>query len=145
MKKVFISYARSDQPFARDLVKHLRDFGTSGWMDAADISAENTIAGEIRSALREADALVVLVSQQSRESQWVNFEIGAGVAMGVPVIPVVIEGEDLRRELPEPLQDVRLIDARNRPIEDIVRDIETAMKSMKGANDRRTNDSRLTE
>ena len=125
MKRVFISYAHSDQLFARQLVEGLKGFDTSGWMDAADISGGETITDQIRSALKQADALVVLVSTASKASQWVNFEIGAGLAMGVPVIPVVIEGEG---PLPEPLQDIRLVDARNRTIEQVVNDIENGIK-----------------
>jgi len=128
MKKIFISYVHSDQQFARRLVEPLKDFQTSGWMDATDISSESTIPGRIRSALKEADALVVLVSVRSRESQWVNFEVGAGVAMGVPVIPVVIEGEDLEYELPEPLRDIQIVDARNRSIQEVVSEIEKSME-----------------
>jgi hypothetical protein len=127
MKKVFISYARSDEPFARRLVEQLADFDTSGWMDAADISAGTIVADHIRSAIKEADALVVLVSTRSRDSQWVNFEVGAGLALGVPVIPVVLEGEDLDKQLPEPLRDVRFVDARNRPIKEVASEIERTL------------------
>jgi len=125
MKKVFISYLHSDEPFVRRLVEHLGNFKTSGWRDDADISAGNIFADRIRSAIKQADALVVLVSTRSRESRWVNFEVGAGLAMGVPVIPVVIEGEG---QLPEPLRDVRSVDARNRPIEEVVSEIEKSIK-----------------
>lgn len=129
-KKIFISYARPDYPFAHRLVEHLKQYGTSGWMDAADISAGGAIASTIRSALKESSAVVVLVSPDSLRSHWINFELGASAALNIPIIPIVIGGEGVENDLPEPLRGVQFIDARNRPIDAIAEEVEKALRRL---------------
>src|SRR4051794_7976917 len=116
MKKLFISYAPPDYPFACRLVEQLKQYGVSGWMDTADISAGSAIASTIRSALKESSAMVVLVSPDSLRSSWINFELGAGAALDIPIIPIVVGGEGIESDLPEPLRGVKFLDARNRSV-----------------------------
>lgn len=127
MKKLFLSYARADYSFAHRLVEHLKQYGASGWMDNADISAGNAVASAIRSALQESSAVVVLVSPDSLRSPWVEFEVGAAAALGLPIIPVVVGGKGVENDLPEPLRGIVLLDARNRPVSEIAEELERAV------------------
>ncbi len=131
MKKLFISYARSDYPFAHRLVEHLKQYGVSGWLDHADIAAGDAFASTIRSALQESSAMVVLLSPASIHNQWINFELGAGAALGIPIIPIVVDGEEFEDDLPEPLRGVHFLDARNKPLEDVAAEVEEALLQKK--------------
>lgn len=60
--KYFISYHRRDQPTAAGLAAHLRAQGHDVWWYAADADAADADAAD--AALREADAVVVLLSDE---------------------------------------------------------------------------------
>ena len=125
---IFISYAGQDYSFAHKLAAGLHNVGIVVWMDDAGIAAGCRAPSGLRSAINESGAMVVLVSPQSLESQWVNFEIGAGLAQDRPIIPILIEGVDIDQKLPEVFHGMPVVDARNRPIGDVVRDVEEAMR-----------------
>ena len=129
MKKphVFISYARSDYPFAHQLVEHLKRYKVKGWMDSADIAAGSAIASELRAALKASSAMVVLVSPDSLHSQWGNFKLGASAALVFPIIPILVGEEGGEIELPESLQGVKPLDARNRPVDVVARELESVL------------------
>jgi hypothetical protein len=127
---IFISYARQDYPFAHKLVAALRNVSIKGWLDDVDIAAGSAVSSGLRSAINESGAMVVLVSPRSLESQWVNFEIGAGLAQDRPIIPILVEGADIDQKLPEVFHGMPVVDARNRPIGDVVRDLEEAMRAI---------------
>jgi hypothetical protein len=128
MKKIFLSYARDDYPFAHQLLAALRKVKVEGWMDTADVAAGGAIGGDVRSAIKHSSAMIVLVSRRSLESNWVNFEIGAGLALRKPIIPILIKDGDLEHDLPAMLKDIQFLDARNKPVDEVIRDIERAIK-----------------
>jgi hypothetical protein len=125
--KIFISYARSDYPHAHKLVESLKHDEVRGWMDSADISAGSATASGVRSALRGSKAMVVLVSPASLGDRWVNFELGAGVAQDLPIIPIIVGGDDLERDMPEWLSENKLVDARNMPMDAVAEEVEKAL------------------
>src|SRR2546427_4966593 len=101
MKKIFISYAAEDYQYAHKLLANLPNIGVEGWMDNADIAAGTALPELVRSAIKGTNAVVVLLSPKSLHSRWVNFEIGAGLALGRPIILILVEGAGLEDELPE--------------------------------------------
>jgi hypothetical protein len=127
MAKIFISYSLADKQFAQQLVEHLKQHEVSGWLDAADISAGSAIASEVRTAIRDSAAIAVIVSPESVRSRWVDFEVGAGIALGIPIIPIVVEGKDIETDLPEQLRGLNLVDARNRPVEEVAQELEDSI------------------
>jgi hypothetical protein len=128
MNKIFLSYARSDYPYAHKLVEHLKQHGVSGWMDSADISSGGAVASKVRSAIQDSHAMVVLVSPESLRSNWVNFEVGAGMALDIPIIPIVVQGEGVENDLPEQLRGMRHLDARNRPVIEVAKELEETIR-----------------
>ncbi len=123
MKKVFISYARDDSKAARDLLDNLPDAEVSGWMDLADINSGDAVSRSIKDAIRDASAVVVLLSPQSAANQWLNFEIGAALAMDKRIIPVLIGDGDIEVRLPDWLQGMMYIDARKRPMAQLAQEV----------------------
>lgn len=121
--KVFISYAPGDELAARELRANLGDLDVTGCMDEADIAAGNAITKKLRKALQEASAMVILVSERSLESPWVQFEFGAAEGMGKPIIPVLIGPKGIEKRLPVWLQGLRIVDAQTRPFRKVALDV----------------------
>jgi adenylate cyclase len=73
MSHVFISYARSDEPLARDIADALRETGFEIWRDD-ELPAHRTYAEVIEERIDGAAAVVVLWSADAAKSQWVRAE-----------------------------------------------------------------------
>jgi hypothetical protein len=127
MTKVFLSYAHDDHSFAHRLSTALKGVKIEGWMGEADIASGLAKGDSLRSAIKGSNAIVVLVSPSALERRWVEFEIGAGLGLGKPIIPILIGGGGAEADLPEPLRGLKMLDARDRPTADVVRDVEEAL------------------
>lgn len=89
MAGIFLSYARADTAKAERIARAFEKAGHSVWWDR-QVHAGSRFAAEIDQALSNADAVVVLWSQQSVTSSWVQDEAAAGRDTG-RLIPVLIE------------------------------------------------------
>ena len=127
MKQVFVSYAYDDAKVAQELHAKLRDTLVTGWMDQSEIASGAAIAQRVKESLRRASAIVVLVSERSLKSQWVQFEVGAAFAMDKPIIPILIGQADLEKSLPDWLQGIAYIDARKRSMQEIAEEVARAL------------------
>ena len=74
---LFLSYARADESFARRIASALKHAGYIVWWDAL-IEGGAAFARSIAEALESADAVMVLWSQTSVESDWVKDEAAQG-------------------------------------------------------------------
>jgi adenylate cyclase len=70
MASIFLSYARSDAAWARQLARALERAGHDVWWDKR-IKGGARYSKEIQFALNRADAVLVLWSSASVESAWV--------------------------------------------------------------------------
>ena len=130
MRNVFISYAHSDAAQARSLVKALHENNVVGWLDSADIAAGEAVSSAVRDALKNSSVVIVLLSQRALHSQWVQFEIGAAEALDKKIIPVIVSEDVIDEEIPDILRSRKWIDGRDRPYEDVVRDVKRAVESV---------------
>lgn len=87
--KVFLSYDRSDGAIAQALAGALEKAGHSVWWDR-HITGGAQYSKEIERALADCDAVVVLWSSASIESEWVRDEAAEGRDRGA-LVPVLIE------------------------------------------------------
>lgn len=124
MRKIFISYSRKDEAFARQLTAALQDIQTLGFMDQADIAIGQPMSQLIRMYIRSADAMIVLLSSNVKSSQWVMFEIGVAQGLGIKIIPVLLPGATFEESLPEILRGVQVLDARNMPMGEVAKRIK---------------------
>ena len=74
-----------------------------------------------------ATAVVVLVSDRSLASPWVQFEVGAAESMGKPVIPVLIGTAGIEDKLPDWLKGLQYLDGRTRPIKEVAIELGRAL------------------
>ncbi len=127
MKNVFFSYAQGDELAARELRANLRNMDVAGWMDESDIAAGYAISKKIREALQRANAVIVLISERSLNSPWVQFELGAAEGMGKTIIPILIGPEGIEKKLPEWLQGLSYVDGRVQPFQKVATEVERAL------------------
>lgn len=92
---VFLSYSRADRPIALELTEALKAEGVSVWSDFDNLRAGDHWRSVIQEALRDASALIVLLTERSAQSSWVMHEIGAADALAKGIFPVAIGGKRL--------------------------------------------------
>src|SRR5579863_8012954 len=76
MSEVFISYARSTEPQARQIGEALRALGYGVWRDD-ELPAHRSYAEVIEERLKSAKAVVVVWSAEAVKSEWVRAEADA--------------------------------------------------------------------
>jgi TolB-like protein len=84
MSDVFISYARSTEPQARQIGEALRALGYGVWRDD-ELPAHRAFSDVIEERLRAAKAVVVIWSADAVKSDWVRAEADAAREMGTLV------------------------------------------------------------
>ena len=88
MERIFISYSRRDEAFARRLAGALSDAGADVWMDVENIPAGENWSNAIQQGLNKADLMLVILSPDSMESRNVEAEWQYFMDSGRPIIPV---------------------------------------------------------
>lgn len=89
--KVFISYSHKDEATAQRLIKSLSQQHIEiGNLDTLLVSEPEPITQDIRKQIKEAKAVIVLLSKNSQRSSWVAFELGVAMAFGVSIVPVLL-------------------------------------------------------
>jgi len=106
--KIFLSYSHNDRAWVDQFVHQLLKEQVNVWYDQAAIKAGDRWQDKIQDALRESSTLVAILSKNSVNRPWMFFELGAAVADGKRVIPILIEGLDAR-ELPSILAKFQVV------------------------------------
>lgn len=95
--RVFISHASEDKGrFVVDFARRLREKGVDAWLDQWEMKPGDSIVDKIfEQGLKEAQAVIVVLSQVSVQKPWVREELNASVvsriSKGTKLIPVVID------------------------------------------------------
>ncbi len=98
MKHVFISYSRKDyDDFVKNFIAELQDAKIPVWIDQKGLPPgtpdwEQTI----RDAIRDAEAVLLVASVNSRKSEVVRDELEVARMEQIPIYPVWAKGEDGR-------------------------------------------------
>lgn len=91
----FVSYSREDTAKQRRIVKELRERGINIWVDIENLTpGAPTWEREIEKAIRGTTGIIVLLSPESNNSEWVRREISFGEQHRKRIFPVLIEGEE---------------------------------------------------
>ena len=102
---IYISYAHADQAYARKLADSLRERGFEAWMDE-DLELGDRWMRVIEQAVRDSAALVVVMTPDSRDSEWVEAEILLARREGIPIFPLLLRGDVFFLFLTTQLTDV---------------------------------------
>jgi len=73
--KVFISHSHTNEPLAREVTAALQNSGLEVWDDEKEIFPGDNWAEKVAQALREAEAMVVLLTPDALNSNWVQHDI----------------------------------------------------------------------
>jgi len=109
---VFLSHSAKDQSMASRIHTDLqRDRPPSLEVYYAPKSTESgkQWKEQLRDALNNCSELVVLLSQESLNSNWVMLEIGAAWARGIRVTPILIDKHLLYEHIPDFIRDFQLL------------------------------------
>ena len=88
MARLFISYSRADEAFARQLARSLSDLGADIWIDVESIPAGVKWSRAIQQGLDICDALCVIISPDSMASTNVEDEWQYYLEQQKPVVPI---------------------------------------------------------
>ncbi len=92
MSDVFISYAHVDARSAAKVAEALKAVGYSVFLDQFLVGGTD-FQREIHERLRTSSAVVVLLSNGARKSDWVQDEIATAIAHGKRIVPVMLDAE----------------------------------------------------
>ncbi|HEU4690541.1 MAG TPA: toll/interleukin-1 receptor domain-containing protein [Vicinamibacterales bacterium] len=110
MRKLFLSYSRSDARIVRRLVDALDDAGYDVWIDRSEIRGGTAWPSEIVDAIDAAAAVLVALSPNSMQSSNVVKEMGLANEAKKLVLPVWIERTTVSKELKYYLIDIQQVD-----------------------------------
>jgi hypothetical protein len=94
--RIFISYSFADKAVVDQLVASLKEDGHRIWMDALQLKPGDNISAKIEEGLDQAEAFLVVISQNSFQSPWVQREFAAIALQQIAkrerrVIPIKID------------------------------------------------------
>ena len=72
---IFISYCWHDSDFVRPYAQMLESLGHELWIDYKRLELDLEIEPQLASAIRKADTFLLIDSDKSRASDWVQFEL----------------------------------------------------------------------
>lgn len=105
--KIFISASYKDRALARDLMKRLREAGVSVAHSESALSAGSPDEKIFMRLLKDADEMIVLLTNNSVDDFWRMFEIGAASSLRKQITPVIVGLEET--ELPPVIRQLKYI------------------------------------
>ena len=127
----FVSYSREDNAKQRRVVRELRERDINVWVDIENLTPGTpTWEREIEKAIRGSMGIIVLLSPESNNSEWVRREISFGEQHRKRIFPVLIEGDDFA-STPLRLANHQRVDLRTK-FEDGLDELATALKEYIG-------------
>jgi len=100
---VFISYSTKDSCIAEKIDSNLRQRGLHVFLGHQTIAMGPKWTDQIENAARDCEVAVLIVSEDSRNSDWVRYEIGALWALKKKVAPALVDVDT--KELTSLLRD----------------------------------------
>lgn len=106
MAKIYISYNNKDTEIAKKVTAALKEAGHEITIDVDDLLPGQDISSTLFEGLRKSDFMVVLITENSVNSKWVQSEIGAALSYSSErknfgLFPVVIGNP----EIPESIRN----------------------------------------
>jgi hypothetical protein len=95
MADVFLSYAHDDDAIMRRVRGDLRAEGFDVWTDETGLKPGTPDwENEIMAAIEGAGCLVVLLSPDAKQSEWVGLEISYARATDKTIVPLLVRGDE---------------------------------------------------
>lgn len=110
MTKVFISYSRKDFPFVKRLAADLKEAGVDVWYDMSNLGVGSRWRAEIETAIKTCQFVIVVLSPDSINSEWVEREFLFASNLGRQILPLMYRP----CELPLNYVNINCIDVQGR-------------------------------
>jgi hypothetical protein len=111
----YVSYSRHEAIWVEDLVRLLRTYTLTMWIDLDSLTVGDDWMANVQAAIAQAKAMVLICSPYIQQSEWVRYELAMAARQMLPIIPIVIDGEPdavIPVELQaQPYGDLRLMNA----------------------------------
>ncbi len=101
MSHVYISYTNEDKDYVDLIEAELGERGHSAWRDTSQIADGADWEAAIAAALDNAYAIILMLSQNALQSEWVQKEIDFAVTHSVPLIAVHLDDCELPTQAAE--------------------------------------------
>lgn len=108
---VFLSYSHKDMEAMRRVRDDLRAEGLAVWNDENLTPGTPSWKNAIEKAIENTGCLVVILSPDAKESEWIEREMDYARACRIPILPVLAWGDE-RSAIPFELINVQLVDIR---------------------------------
>jgi formylglycine-generating enzyme required for sulfatase activity len=123
MARIFISYSRTDESFARRLAASLSNLGADVWIDVEDIPAGMKWSSAIQQGLDNAELMIVIISPDSMTSRNVEDEWQYYLDHGKPIIPVLLHPARVHFQLSR----IQYVDFHSQEYETAIRRLHTEL------------------
>jgi hypothetical protein len=130
MADIFVSYASPDRDAAFRIVGFLEEQGISCWVAPRDVPPGVEYGEAIINGIEQSRALVLILSDQSNESQFVRKEVERAVSKTRPVLPVRIREVTPSGSLEFFISSAQWVDAWKSPMEQHLLPLVAAIKAM---------------
>lgn len=103
--KVFVSHASEDKErFVTAFATRLRENGVDAWLDKWEMQVGDSLVDKIfEEGLKEAQAVIIVLSMHSVNKPWVREELNASVvsriSKGTKIIPIVLDNCEVPKSL----------------------------------------------
>jgi hypothetical protein len=121
--QIFISYCHCDGDFAENLASRLKENGFEIWMDEIGLAGGDEWREEIDKSIRGSEALVLIVTPESKNSFYVTYEWIFALGAGVKVVPIKLKETDPHPRLRE-IHHHDFTNRRARPWEKLIADLK---------------------
>lgn len=93
---IFISYSHADKERVDHLAAHMVKREAQVWVDTWELNVGDSLIQKVQEAITESDALLVILSKSSVESEWCKKELNSGLMREleekrVVILPVLLE------------------------------------------------------
>jgi hypothetical protein len=95
--EVFLSHGNADKPHVELVARQIEALGIKVYLAENDPQPGIVLADKIRAAIRRSKALVVLITTTSMNSNFLMQEVGIATEVGIPIIPLIEKGIDIRQ------------------------------------------------
>jgi TIR domain len=110
----FISHAKEDGDFTENLKFRMTEAGFTGWIDIDVLEAGTDWRKEIDEAILSSCAIILVLSPDSKTSEYVTYEWAFGLGAGLRVVPLLLRDTPIHPRL-EAFQYLDFTNRRARP------------------------------
>ncbi|MEN0068570.1 MAG: AAA family ATPase [Myxococcota bacterium] len=89
MGRIFVSYSHDDQGHINTIQQVVHEAGHHAWVDKRELIGGESWEERIEREIRDALCVLVIISEKSMGSKWVDDEIALAERLSKPIIPMV--------------------------------------------------------